>query len=134
GPGGFGGPGGGGPPGGPGGPGGGFGGRGGPGGPGGPGGGGARRGFDPARMQNFNPFNPDKSSPMYQRQNDRNTRVFAFLQARGAGKEAKLDLPRGGFGGRGGPGGPGGRGGRGPRGPGRPGARRDGVTWVRGDG
>jgi hypothetical protein len=84
------------------------GGPGGPGGsPGGPGGRAGGRGFDPARMQNFNPFNPDKSSPFGQSRAERNEKLFAFLSARAAGKAAKLDLPQG-FGGRGGPGGPGG--------------------------
>ena len=101
-------------PGGPGGPGGVGGGRpGGPGGMGGPGGrmggpGRGRMGFDPARMKNFNPVNPEKSSPMYERNAQRNEKLFAFLQARAAGKTAKLDLPQWG-GRRGGPGrGPGG--------------------------
>ncbi len=77
--------------------------------------------FDPARMKNFNPFNPDKSSPLYQRTKERNDKLFAFLRARAAGKDAKLDLPQGfgrgggrGFGGPGG--GPGGRPGGGPPG------------------
>jgi len=130
--GGFGGPGGGGPGGGgPGGPGGagrppGGGGPGGPGGPGGagrpPGGGGPGGGgppaFDPAAMKDFNPFNPDKKSPMYDRQKERNDKLFEFLTARSTGKAAKFEMPS--FGGPGGgpgrPGGPGGGAG-GPRPP-----------------
>lgn len=86
-------------------------GAGGPGGgrPGGGGPGGGRGGFDPARMQNFNPFNPDKSSPMGARQVERNEKLFGFLKARAAGKmDTKFDVPT--FGPGGGPGGrPGGR-------------------------
>jgi hypothetical protein len=84
------------------------------GGPGGPGGGGpgGRGGFDPNRMKNFNPFNPEKGSPRYDQTKDRNDKLFAFLAARAAGKDAKLDLPQGR-----GPGGGGGRGGPGAGGP-----------------
>jgi hypothetical protein len=106
--------------GGPGGPGGGGPGGGGPGfgggrpGGGGPGGPGGRSGggFDINRMKNFNPFNPDKASPRYERSKERNDRLFAFLSARAAGKDAKLDIPQGRGGG---PGGPGGRPGGPPR-------------------
>ena len=94
-------------------PGGGGPGAGGPGGRG-PGGGGPggsagnRPRFDPARMKNFNPFNPEKSSPMYDRTLRRNKSLTTFLQARAAGKmDAKLDMPRG-FGGGPGGGRPGG--------------------------
>jgi hypothetical protein len=85
-----------------GGPGGGSGGRSGPGGSTG-----NRPPFDPAKAKNFNPFNPTKDSPGYERNVDRNKRLFAFLKSRAAGKDAKLDLPTG----------------RGPGGGGRPGGR-----------
>jgi hypothetical protein len=64
--------------------------------PGGPGGrpGGMRPMFDPARMQNFNPFNPQRTSPSYDREKQANDRLFTFLQARAAGKAAKFDMPR----------------------------------------
>jgi hypothetical protein len=121
--GGFGGPPGGGPPGG-GRPGGGF---GGPPGGGRPGGGFAA--FDPSKIKNVNPFNPDKASPMYQMQADRNAKLFTFLAARAAGKTATLDLPQGfgrGGGMRGGMGGPGGGPGGRPGGFGGPGGRPGG--------
>lgn len=103
---------------------------GGPGGPGGSGGPGGGRTFDFNKMKNFNPFNPSKESPRYQRDKESIDKVFAFLNARAAGKTATLELPSfGGFGGGRGPGGPGG--GRGPGGPGggsgdRPGGARPG--------
>lgn len=56
-------------------------------------GGAARPPFDPTRMKNFNPFNPEKSSPMYERSVDRNKKLIAFLQARSTGKAAKFDAP-----------------------------------------
>lgn len=70
---------------------------GGAGGPGGAPGGGAPGGnrppFDAAKMKDFNPFNPDKSSPMYERTKERNDALFAFLEARSAGKPAKMNFP-----------------------------------------
>jgi hypothetical protein len=67
-----------------------------------PGGPGPR--FDPARMRNFNPVHTPADAPPFMR--DRTNRLFTFLQARAAGKSAKLDLGGpGGFRGRGGPGG-----------------------------
>lgn len=123
-----GGPGGGGPPGG-GPPGGGFGGGppggGGPGGAGRPGGGGpggGRPGMNFAQMKDFNPFNADPKSPGYERNKDRNDKLFAYLEARAAGKAATLDIPQG-FGGGGGRGGPG-SGGPSGGAPGRPGGGR----------
>ena len=44
-------------------------------------------------MKDFNPFNPDKSSPRYEQNKERNEKLFAFLTARAAGKDAKLNLP-----------------------------------------
>jgi hypothetical protein len=55
--------------------------------------GGNRPPFDPAKMKNFNPFNPDKTSPRYEQNKERNDKLFAFLTARAAGKDAKLDIP-----------------------------------------
>lgn len=75
-----------------------------PGGPGGPGG--NRPAFDPAKSKNFNPFNPAKDSPMYQRNTERNEKLFAFLKERAAGKGGKLELPTFRPGGPGSPGGP----------------------------
>ena len=43
-------------------------------------------------MKNFNPFNPDKTSPRYAQEKERNDKLFAFLQARGAGKNATLAI------------------------------------------
>ncbi len=85
---------------------------GGPGGPGGPGGG--RPAFDFNAMKNFNPLNPDKKNPRYERNKEMNDKLFGFLTARAAGKTATLDLPS--FGDRRGPGGPGGGSGDRPRG------------------
>jgi hypothetical protein len=77
---------------------------GGPPGGGGPGGGGNRPAFDPVKMQNFNPFNPEKGTAMYDRNADRNKKLFAFLQGRAAGKmDTTLDIQP--FGGGRGPGG-----------------------------
>jgi hypothetical protein len=84
---------------------------GGPPGGGGPGGGGGNRPvFDPAKMQNFNPFNPEKGTAMYDRNTDRNKKLISFLQARAAGKmDTTLDIqPFGGGRGPGGGGAPGG--------------------------
>lgn len=99
--------------GGPGGAGGGRPGGGGPGG-GGPGGPGGRPSFDFNAMKNFNPLNPDKKNPRYERTKEMNDKLFAFLSARSAGKTTTLDLPS--FGDRRGPGGPGGGSGDRPRG------------------
>jgi hypothetical protein len=70
---------------------------------GGPGGG--RPPFDPAKAKNFNPFNPAKDSPMYDRSKARNDKLFAFLATRASGKGGTLDLPQFGRPGGGGPGG-----------------------------
>lgn len=57
-----------------------------------PGQGASRPRFDPAKMKNFNPFNPAKTSPRYKEQADRNNKLFAFLKSRAAGKSATLNL------------------------------------------
>jgi len=80
-----------------------------------PGGGAGRPGgtstFDPAKAKNFNPFNPQPGTPRYEMRKVSNGKLFAFLEARAAGKDAKLDLPL-----------PGGPGGARPGAPGAPGA------------
>jgi hypothetical protein len=57
------------------------------------GGGSNRLPFDPVKSKNFNPFNPAKDSPMYDRNKARNDKLFAFLTARASGKGGKLELP-----------------------------------------
>jgi len=71
-----------------------------PGGGGPPGGStGARAPFDPNKLKNFNPFNPKKDGfggeRGYERNVQRNKSLFSFLEARAAGKAAKLDIPSG---------------------------------------
>ncbi|MCC6484178.1 MAG: hypothetical protein IT209_04955 [Armatimonadetes bacterium] len=61
--------------------------------PGGPAAG-NRPAFDPSKMKDFNPFNPSKTSPNYERQLDRVKRLFSFLEARSANKPATLQMMR----------------------------------------
>lgn len=56
-------------------------------------GGAPRPAFDPAKAKNFNPFNPQPGTPRYEARKESNAKLFAFLEARAAGKDAKLDLP-----------------------------------------
>jgi uncharacterized membrane protein YgcG len=63
-------------------------------------GGGGRPPFDPAKAKNFNPFNPQKDGFGYERNVSRNKTLFAFLEARAANKNAKLDIQMGPGGGR----------------------------------
>ncbi|HEY3378574.1 MAG TPA: hypothetical protein VGL77_13875 [Armatimonadota bacterium] len=60
--------------------------RGGSGGPGNGARGGNRSRFDPATMQNFNPFNPPKDSPMAQRGKNRMDELFTMLENKAGGK------------------------------------------------
>lgn len=53
-----------------------------------------RPAFDPAKMKDFNPFNPGKPTSTNQRQIDRVKRLFDFLQARAANKPATLSMKR----------------------------------------
>ncbi|MCC2672188.1 MAG: hypothetical protein K0Q72_4660, partial [Armatimonadetes bacterium] len=50
---------------------------------------------DPGKAKDFNPYNPLPGSPRYERRLESNKKLFAFLEARASGKDAKLDLPTG---------------------------------------